>query len=266
MTVRPIVGPLDRGSRDRDVDELLGRVTDLERFPVGRWIYVGTYPGDPNTTPDSPAFQNSWENAGAGDGPLKFRRTNEGQTEITGSVTGGVAGTVVTTLPALYRQPAADYSADGTSDGTVAVWQLAANGELTYIGSLVTGGAGSDTTAIHYDVFNTGGSLSVQTTVGNLALDSTTGNLTLSGDFINLFSPNDIQAFPDGLFGIFAGTEIDLLADSTGWIIVPTEIKSQLDAGAKFTIYDSSNNPLLQITDGSPDIHIQAGGNVVADL
>lgn len=37
-------------------------------------------------------------------------------------------------------------------------------------------------------------------------------------------------------------------------------------ATGKFTLRDSANNPLLQMTDGSPDLHIPAGGTLVADL
>jgi len=37
-------------------------------------------------------------------------------------------------------------------------------------------------------------------------------------------------------------------------------------AAGTFTFYDSGSQPMLQMTDGSPDLHIPTGGNVVADL
>lgn len=265
MTFTPTQGPLDRASRERDVDELLVRVTDLERFPVGRWIYVGTYPTDPDTTPDSPAFQNSWENAGTGNRRLRFRRTNEGQTEIAGSVTGGTAGTVVVTLPDLYRVGETEYAASGTSNGGVAVWQLDPSGDLTYLASVATGGPGTDITAIHYDDFNVGDLLNIVATFG-FQLDTGANNIDMSGTNTTFSITGDWQAFVDGLFGVFADTEVDLFSGSTGFVIDPTKVEAQLDTGATFTIYDSLGNPMFQMTEGSPDIHIPGGGNVIADL
>ncbi len=40
----------------------------------------------------------------------------------------------------------------------------------------------------------------------------------------------------------------------------------QLAAGGTFTLRDHLGNPILQMTEGSPDLHIPAGGTVVADL
>src|ERR1700757_3708037 len=43
------------------------RIRNLERRIIaGDWIYVGTYPEDTNTTPESPPFQNSFVNSGDG--------------------------------------------------------------------------------------------------------------------------------------------------------------------------------------------------------
>lgn len=39
-----------------------------------------------------------------------------------------------------------------------------------------------------------------------------------------------------------------------------------LEALGVFTLYDSLGTPMLQMTDGSPDLHIKTGGIVIADL
>ncbi len=39
-----------------------------------------------------------------------------------------------------------------------------------------------------------------------------------------------------------------------------------LNAAATFTVYNHLGNPILRMTEGSPDLHIQTGGNLVADL
>jgi hypothetical protein len=302
----------------------------LERWPPGRWVYVGDYPSDPDTTPDSPPFENSWGNAGGGNRRLRFRRSNEWQTEIAGSVTGGAAGTVVTTLPDLYRVDEVEYAAAGTSGGGVAVWQLQPNGELIYIGSLVTGGSGTDLTAVHYDVPGESGTLldvnapDIVFTAGtsgmgmssvsgigistdgdriyiyanNTGIEAMTNQLEIhlgafatfkiydssnnqivgvddsgavtvnSDDSVTFNAANDIQSFLDGLFGVFAnpGGGVDLYADSTGIQIRDNSIEIALDTGATFTITDHLGNKMLEMTEGSPDLHIPTGGNVVADL
>jgi hypothetical protein len=46
-----------------------------------------------------------------------------------------------------------------------------------------------------------------------------------------------------------------------------SSLSASLDrATGTVTVRDSSNNPILQMTDGSPDLHLPAGGNVVFDL
>ena len=57
MSIAPTRGPYQRPGQDRDMTEIFQRLDDLERYPVGRWVWVGDYPSDPDTTPDSPAFQ-----------------------------------------------------------------------------------------------------------------------------------------------------------------------------------------------------------------
>ena len=100
---RPIVEP----SPARETASHGWREFQLERRPGpvhGRWIYVGTYPGDPGTTPDSPPFQNGWANDVTDPAavPLRFRGVVGGGMEIEGVVSGGVAGTVVFTLPSTF--------------------------------------------------------------------------------------------------------------------------------------------------------------------
>lgn len=66
------------------------------------WIYVGTYPTDPFTTPDSPAFQNGWVNVGPPYHLVAFKRFLN-WVKIRGAFTGGADGSIVFTLPDLYR-------------------------------------------------------------------------------------------------------------------------------------------------------------------
>lgn len=108
--------------------------------PPGPWIYVGDFPTDPDTTADSPPFENDWANVGGGSQRLRFRLTNERQLEVQGEITGGELGTVVTTLDEDYRPEetqhavgATDSSAPGSA-GSVAVWRLDPDGSLTMVG------------------------------------------------------------------------------------------------------------------------------------
>ena len=43
-------------------------------------------------------------------------------------------------------------------------------------------------------------------------------------------------------------------------------VRFYIGAGTIFTLYDSTLNPMLQMTEGSPDLHIKTGGTVIADL
>jgi hypothetical protein len=107
--------------------EIFQRIGDLERYPPGRWIYVGTYPTDPDTTPDSPPFENGWENSGGGARRLRFRRNSDWSLDVEGVVTSGGSGDVVTILNALYR-PSEDVEAPGVGGD----WTLTADGELIF--------------------------------------------------------------------------------------------------------------------------------------
>ena len=77
------------------------RIRHREQLVDGEWVYVGTYPGGPSTTPDSPVLKNGWQ-AVASD-PLRFRWLLNGNPDIRGKATGGAADTVVFTLPVKAR-------------------------------------------------------------------------------------------------------------------------------------------------------------------
>ncbi len=107
-------------------------------IPPGQWIYVGDYPGDPDTTPDSPPFLNGWSNTGGGLRRLRFRLTNENAVEVEGNITGGPANTVAVTLAGVYS-PSEDTPIVGTVEGLPAEWTLLANGNLV-VGEEPSGG------------------------------------------------------------------------------------------------------------------------------
>ena len=108
---------------------------------AGPWIWVGTYPGDPDTTPDSPPFENGWDNYGSGFGRTRFR-LNNGLIEIVGSVIGGAEDTVVFTLPTGYRPDESYRSGAVLTAGTsLVVVQVDPDGSVI-AGGLVTGSSG----------------------------------------------------------------------------------------------------------------------------
>ena len=109
-------------------------------IPPGRWVYVGTYPADADTTSDSPPFENGWANVGGGQQRLRFRLTNEDTLEVEGEVTDGDNGAAVTTLAALYRPDETRFTvgagAAATSEvgSALVVWRLDPTGELVCVG------------------------------------------------------------------------------------------------------------------------------------
>ncbi len=113
------------------------RTRSLERRPPGTWIYVGDFPTDPDTTIDSPPFENGWANAGGGAQRLRFRRTNENQLEVEGSITGGtgiIDETVVTTMPDPIYIPLEEQTTPGIYDGKPCEWVLRSDGSLVFVG------------------------------------------------------------------------------------------------------------------------------------
>lgn len=261
-----LVRPGARVNTENALGNHEGRVRDLERLPKGRWIYVGDYPSDPDTTPDSPPFENSWINNGGGDRRLRFRRDNEGNTQIAGSVTGGAAGTVVTTLPELYRMSEDEYAVGMSRLDTTLIltgWLFATDGTLTMLGSLSFDGGSSDLDALHWGT-------NTDDDEEGLTLDAQTPgqNINIYGDSLLLDADSDITINFDGLLGAFGGatSEINLIAASTGWQIEPAIIFAQMDTGAVFEIRDSAGDPVFRITDGVDDVHIKSGWSIVADL
>lgn len=117
--------PLKPATDRRQINHAVVRVRDLERrVPAGDWVYVGSYPGDPNTTVDSPPFQNGWANSGdgtaEGDELSKFRwLIGFGWSlDLYINVDGGDAGTIIFTLPADYWPATGKQTIDGTdADG-----------------------------------------------------------------------------------------------------------------------------------------------------
>jgi len=117
---------------------------------------------------------------------------------------------------------------------------------------------------IAYDTANSGGFLDLATTGQDgdgYGIHIIEGDLTSFGVLvetlggqIQLSSKTDILLFTTQ----GNGGSIKLLSDGS--------IEFNLGSGATFTLLDSSANPMLQMTDGSPDLHIQTGGVVVADL
>lgn len=102
----------------------------------GVWVYVGTYPGDPDTIALSPPFENSWDNVGDPYQRMSFCVDGTGAVHIRGKVTGGADGTVVFTLPDLYRPPKNERFTGATDDPlSICTWEIASNGEVTFVGS-----------------------------------------------------------------------------------------------------------------------------------
>jgi hypothetical protein len=85
------------------IGNLNKRTRALEQASHGHLIYVGTYPTDPNTSSESPPFQNGWGNIGGDYPPLAFCLTAAGFVEFEGTCDGGTDGSVVFTLPEGYR-------------------------------------------------------------------------------------------------------------------------------------------------------------------
>lgn len=103
----------------------------LKRGP-GRWIYVGTYPGDEGTVPESPPFQNGWGNVGGGYPALSFYIDKWRRVSMRGAVEGGEIGSVITNLPLEYRPAASEVFVCG-GDVSPTMIQIDANGDVTRI-------------------------------------------------------------------------------------------------------------------------------------
>lgn len=103
------------------------RIRGEERSRPGRFIWFGDYPTDPDTTSDSPPYENGWT------GDLRFRWDKDHRTELLGGVTDGPDNSVIGTLPATYRPGILIPLQLGLSDGTgIALAEVRTNGEIFY--------------------------------------------------------------------------------------------------------------------------------------
>ena len=114
--------PYERRSYENTVSDHNDRIQILERMRHARWHYVGDT--------GEPTFQNSWDNAGGGLTPMRFRRLVGGGVEIQGSVTGGTPGTLVFTLPLYYRPDFELRLAASDDAGGFLVFRVLADGSV----------------------------------------------------------------------------------------------------------------------------------------
>ncbi len=258
---------------------LHGRAQSLigsDPIPPGRWVYTGTYPGDANTTPDSPPFQNGIT------GFLRFRVTNEHDLQVEADVVDMSPGDIVTNIGVFYRPQQNGFGVGKYGDEStpgVCVWGITTSGNLVFVGAVSSGGPGSDTTAVHFEedpATNTGGYVSVLVT----GTDPVTGGsvawqLPAAGEFYILDSLGNIRLGVGELGDIVAV----IPSDGSQPFVVRTDdsvdrltyqagvgLTGRLGAGEVFELRDSSNNPKIRWTEGTNDLHIPTGGNVVADL
>ena len=133
---------------------------------------------------------------------------------------------------------------------------LAAYGLLATAGTI--GGSG-----IQFATANTGTYLDITTT----ADDGTSGILlhdTGSGPAAGILIYSDF-----GYASLAGATGLTLQGGSStpGFMFLDdTGVEVDLRAGLTFTLKDSSGNPKIRWTEGTLDLHIPAGGTVVADL
>ncbi len=185
---------------------------------------------------------------------MRFRQTNENDVQFEADLSGLTSGDVVTTIDEPYR-PAQDaygvgkYGIDASPG--VCVWKLETTGNLVFVGSA------SDTGAIHWGANTDDDALGLSLTTQYVAIYSPTfGVMAIfnEGGHVITIPATTYLEVQDTSFG--ARLHIDDNGDYQIW----------LPSGASFTLFDSSLNPMLQMTEGSPDLHIPTGGNVVADL
>ncbi len=92
---------------DRDVRIRRARrdIERLKRRGPERWVYVGTWPGDSYTTPDSPPWLNGWTHALGLYDRVAFRWDEHWRLEFKGHATGGTSGANAFILPAEFEIP-----------------------------------------------------------------------------------------------------------------------------------------------------------------
>ncbi len=188
-----------------------------------------------------------------GSGFIRFRRTNENDVQFEADLTDLNPGDVVTTVDAPYR-PAQDaygvgkYGADDSTPG-VCVWKLQTNGDLVFVGT--ASGSGTDTTAIHWgpNTDPTGAGVTISDVSAAPLFDLSTPGLAVIYTRIG-------WAF---IVQNEAGDSV-LYADDAG------NVNCTLGVGQEFIVYDNTGGRMLQMTEGSPDLHLPTGGNVIFDL
>jgi hypothetical protein len=93
--------------KENPTDAVVGRrntrgVYELRRRGPSKWVYIGTWPTDNYTTPDSPEWQNGFDHAGDPHERVRFRWDEHGRLEMDGVAAMGTDGTVAFTLPDEY--------------------------------------------------------------------------------------------------------------------------------------------------------------------
>lgn len=143
-TPATVTGRLSRPTLPGVVGNHETRLRGLERSTHGHLIYVGTYPGDPNTTDESPPFLNGWGNIGGDYPPLAFAMGMDGYVRLEGTCTGGADGTVVFTLPEGYRPSQSQRFVCALSTGSdFMTLQIDPTGDVTVVARGFDPGAGS---------------------------------------------------------------------------------------------------------------------------
>ncbi len=241
----------------RELEIWLGQ----ETLQWGPWVYVGT---------SQIPFQNGWGNVGGDLQPLRFRlevpaAKSVQSLQIEGEITGGTAGTVVCSLPRRYRPKKDGYAIGkyGTEAAlSVAVWKFQTNGDLIFVGT--AGGAGSDTTAIHWgantDPTGSGVTLS---DLGSLILTLLAFNdfevQNHSGDPLVQFFENGTLLANLPASGRFTFFNQD--GDPAWRVFGNGALDGMLKTGKSFTLFNSTGGTaILTITeDSSFEFDLQSG-------
>jgi hypothetical protein len=128
----PLGRPLYEQTHDTRIAGLRREVERLKRRSAGRWIVVGTYPTDPDTTEDSPPLQNGFVNNGDGtsanDQLTRFRWVLGGGIEIQINVSGGGVGLVIFSLPDEYWDGGKQTFSAVDLDGNFTCYTIVPNG------------------------------------------------------------------------------------------------------------------------------------------
>lgn len=110
------------------------------------WVYVGTFPDDPNTTADSPPFQNDWVDTGGDAVPARFRLSPDDNLEIEGAFGGGTVGTVAWTVGASWIPDYRKKFVIVTDDNEIMVLSAETNGDIIVL-AVMQGATGPRGTA-----------------------------------------------------------------------------------------------------------------------